>query len=33
MSRSSIEAEYRSMTHTTCEMMWLQNLLIELDFR
>ena len=33
MSRSSTEAEYRAMTHTICEMMWLKNLLIELGFR
>jgi len=33
VSRSSTEAEYRAMTHTTCEMVWLKNLLMELDFR
>ena len=25
--------EYRAMAHITCEMMWLKNLLMELDFR
>ena len=30
--RSSVETEYRAMTHTTCEMMWLKNLL-KLGFR
>jgi len=33
VSRSSAEAEYRAMTHTTCEMMWLKNLLLEFGFR
>jgi len=33
ISRSSADAEYRAMTHTTCEMMWLKNLLLEFDFR
>ena len=33
VSRSSAEAEYRAMTYTTCEMVWLQNLLMELGFR
>jgi len=32
VSRSNVEAEYRVMTHTTCEMMWLKNLLLEFDF-
>ena len=31
--RSSTEAKYKAMTHTACEMMWLKNLLLELDFR
>ena len=31
--RSSAEAEYKLMTHTTYEMMWLKNLLLEFDFR
>ena len=33
VSRSSVEAEYRAMAHTTCEIVWLKNLLIELSFR
>ena len=33
VSRSSVEAEYRVMAHTACEMMWLENLLLELGFR
>ena len=33
MSHSSAEAEYRPMAHTACEMIWLKNLLMELDFR
>ena len=33
VSRSNAEAEYRAMTHTTCEMMWLKNLLLEFGFR
>ena len=33
MSRSSAEAEYRVIAHTTCEIVWLKNLLMELDFR
>jgi len=32
VSRSSVEAEYRVMTHTACEMMWLKNLLESLVF-
>jgi hypothetical protein len=30
VSRSSIEAEYRSMAATTCELLWLSYLLKEL---
>ena len=33
MSRSSAVAEYRVMAHTTCEMVWLKNLLMELGLR
>ena len=33
VSRSSAKAEYKVMTYTACEMVWLNNLLIELDFR
>jgi len=33
VSHSSAEAGYRVMAHTTCEMVWLQNLLMELGFR
>ena len=33
LSRSSTEAEYKVMTHTACKMMWLKNLIMELDFR
>jgi len=33
VSRSSAEVEYRAMAHTACEMMWLKNLILELDFR
>ena len=32
VSRSSAEADYRVMTHTTCKIMWLQSLLWELGF-
>ncbi|GAA0168986.1 transmembrane signal receptor [Lithospermum erythrorhizon] len=31
--RSSIESEYRAMTHTTCELVWLKQLLGELGFQ
>ena len=27
------EVEYRVMAHTACEIVWLKNLLMELDFR
>ena len=33
VSRSSAEAEYKAMVYTACEMMWLKNLLLELEFR
>ena len=33
VSRSSAKAEYRVMIHTTCEMVWLKNLLMKLGFR
>ena len=33
LSKSSAEAEYRAITHTTCEMTWLKNLLLEFGFR
>jgi len=33
VSRFSAEVEYRAMTHTACEMMWLKNVLLELDFK
>ena len=33
MSRSSAEAEYRVIAHTTCEMVQLKNLPMELSFR
>ena len=32
ISIPSAEAEYRAMAHTTCEMMWLKNLLLEFGF-
>jgi len=32
VSRSNAEAEYRAIAHTTCEIMWLKNLLLEFDF-
>ena len=32
VSRSSAEAEYRSMAQTACEMAWLRSLLTELGF-
>ncbi|KAL0368234.1 UNVERIFIED_CONTAM: Retrovirus-related Pol polyprotein from transposon RE2 [Sesamum calycinum] len=32
VARSSVEAEYRAITHTTSEILWLKNLLKELGF-
>jgi len=32
MSRSSTELEYHAMTNVTCELVWVINLLTELDF-
>ena len=32
VARSSVEAEYRAMTHTSCELMWIKHLLEELRF-
>ena len=29
MARSSAEAEYRAMAHTTCEQTWLRTILLE----
>ena len=31
VSRSSIEAEYRALTDTTCELVWLRWLLADMD--
>jgi len=33
VSCSNAEAEYRVMTHITCKMIWLKNLLMKLNFR
>jgi len=33
VSHLSAEVEYRVMTRPACEMVWLKNLLMELDFR
>ena len=33
VSQSSAETEYKAMAHTACEMMWLMNLMLELDFK
>jgi len=33
VSPSSAEVEYRVLAHTSCEMVWLKNSLIELGFR
>jgi hypothetical protein len=32
VARSSVEAEYRAMTFASCELIWLKNLLVDLDF-
>ena len=32
VARSSAESEYRAMTTTTCELVWLKQLLEELKF-
>ena len=32
VSKSNAEVEYRFMSQTTCEMMWLKSLLIEFGF-
>ena len=32
VARSSIEAEYRAITHISCELMWIKHLLEELKF-
>ena len=32
VARSSVEAEYRAMAHTLCELMWIKHLLEELRF-
>jgi hypothetical protein len=31
--RSSVEAKYQAMSHTTCELVWLNNFLQEIGFR
>ena len=33
ISRFSAETEYRVMAHTACEMIWLKNIIMELDFK
>ena len=32
IARSSAEVEYRTMAHTSCELMWIKHLLKELKF-
>lgn len=32
VARSSIEAEYRAMAHTSCELSWIKHLLMEMGF-
>ena len=32
VARSSADAEYRAMASTACELVWLKQLLIELQF-
>ena len=32
VARSSAEAEYRAMAHTSCKLMWIKHLLEELRF-
>ena len=32
MSRLSVESEYRTMTQSVCELIWIYQLLIELGF-
>lgn len=31
VSKSSYIAEYKTMSHTTCEVMWLRNLLLNFN--
>ncbi|CAN6712060.1 unnamed protein product [Malus baccata var. baccata] len=33
MARSSVEAEFRGMSHDVCELLWLKNLLRDLGFK
>ena len=33
VAKSSAEVEYRAMTHTACELMWIKNLMTELGFQ